>query len=242
MLILDGEKIHQIRKSLSLSQKKFLEYLTEQALLSDDSETIEWIKNRTNPDKISPLSVVSLSNIENNNTNVRPPTARFFATGLGLKPSDILKDTPRDTEEEESEHEDSDLLIPVMLTGDMVYEGPDAQDSVDLDEIIAVRESDRATIVLGYGRIEESPLKKLVQNWSGGGFEELLDWAGIEKETAGGVYVPDLGLLIGPKEKALLLVGRSGSQVRLKYKTGRTYEPSSVARFSNFRPFSSGAL
>ena len=125
---------------------------------------------------------------------------------------------------------DSAALLPLatVLSGRTVYAGPELRGSVELDEIVAVRQSDGSAQVLGYGSIAEEALYLLIDGFAGGGFGALMTWANAEPET-GFSYDPELGLAVGPEGRPRLVVGRSGCRVRLSFETGRNDPGAEIA-------------
>ena len=125
---------------------------------------------------------------------------------------------------------DGAALLPMatVLPRDTVYAGPESRGTVELDEIVAVRQSDRRLMVLGYGSNTEDALYLLVDGFAGGGFAALMRWGGAEPET-GFFYDPERGLLVGPEGRPRLVVGRSGCRVRLTFETGRNDPNAEIA-------------
>ena len=224
---LNGQKIREFREANSLSQSALIETAIARVRESGDLPTVKWMENRITEDRPFPISTVALSNIENGKVTPRRMTARFIAIGMGVELNDILQDEP------DLEEEGHRFPMPVMLTGSTVYEGPDEQGSVELDEIIAIRLFDGDTAVLGYGVIDQDVLYQLLGSWVGGGFEALMDWAGVDRPS-GFLFDPDMRLLIGPEEGPVLMVGRSGSRVRIDFRTGRNNEATGVAQYSRW--------
>lgn len=219
---LNGSQIRERRKSMGLSQRAFLRHLVDVVLSSNNELAIQWVQRLTNSSKPTPITVTTLSNIERGKHKVSMAIARFIAIGMQKEIDDIREDFPSDPVIDRSKIESDYYLVPSILTGHMLYEGPDEQESVELDEIIARRFSDGASTVLGYGTIEEYQLYRLVNRWVGGGADELLAWGGIDPNTALFIYEPEFGLRIGPKGRALLVVMTSGSRIRLEFKKSRT--------------------
>ncbi len=240
MVKLNGIKIRDIRASLGLSQQDFIEHLAEQVRASGDLMAIQWMKSRTNEDRPLPISVNTLSNVENDKTKVRLMTARFIAIGLDIEVSSIQEDSADESGEAVFEEKRDLFPMPTMLTGSMIFEGPDEQHSVELEEIIAVRLYDGATAVIGYGRIEKEQLYQLIGSWVGGGFDKLMAWGGVDR-TAKFLFKPGFGLVIGPEGRPIILVGKSGTRVRFEFRTGRSGERTSVARYSNWKDADGGA-
>ncbi len=127
------------------------------------------------------------------------------------------------------------LPIPVALPPTSVQAGPEGRESVELDEIVAVRQSDRRAMVLGYGSIAEEALYLLIDGFSGGGFGALMTWANAEPKT-GLFYDPELGLLIGPEGRPRLVVRRSGCRVRFTFVSARDDTDADIADFSWWGP------
>lgn len=224
MPMLNGEKIREFRDSIGLTQAEFVEYLAKRAPKSEDKSLIDWIERRAHEGNPDPLSAGWVSRIENNKVNVRPITARFIATGMGLEVNDILNISSEGRNEDTPKASTGYHAVPAVLTSDILYQGPDRMASIELEEITAHRFSDDAVTVLGYGTLEQYQLITLMKKWAGGGLSELLDWGGTNSSNALFVYKPGLGFLVGPKGEPFMLISGSGSRVRLEFITGRSEE------------------
>lgn len=126
-------------------------------------------------------------------------------------------------------------LMATVLSRNAAYEGPGEGGTAELDEIVAVRQSDGSAIVLGYGSLAEDALYLLIDGFAGGGFAALMRWGGVEPET-GFSYDPDQGLLIGPEERPRLIVGRSGCRVRLTFATPRDEACANISEIAWWGP------
>ncbi len=214
--MLRGNMVRERRKSMALTQPQFIKELIDNVLNSDDKPMIEWVRDRMKHGNPDPISMATLSKIENNGGNVDPKTARFIAVGMGVEVSDLLEDVPGEANEGEYE-EDRYVGVPVVITVDLLIDGPRELDSVEMDEIMAVRLSDGENIPIGYSPVEEYALIRLAERWLGGDIHKLLKWGKVDAKTARIVYQPGVGLRIGPEGQTQLLVVASGTRIRLEY-------------------------
>ncbi len=215
-LKLRGKVVRERRKSMALTQPEFLDVLRDTVLKSGDQQAIKWVEEKTKNGDSHPISLATLSKIENDREKVHPTTARFFAIGMEMDFNDILEEVPGEASEDESE-ENRYVGVPVVITVDLLIDGPRELDSVEMDEIMAVRLSDGENIPIGYSPVEEYALIRLAERWLGGDIHKLLKWGEVDAKTARIVYQPGVGLRIGPEGQTQLLVVASGTRVRLEY-------------------------
>ena len=132
---------------------------------------------------------------------------------------------------------DGAALLPMVtaLSRDFVHEGPGERGTIELHEIVAVRQSDGGALVLGYGTVAEDALYLLVDGYPGGGFAAVMRWAEVTPED-GFSYDPERGLLVGPEDRPRLVVGRSGCRVRLTFASPRTGPGTDIAGVSWWGP------
>ena len=197
---------------------------------------LDWLDRCSAEGCLCPVSVTKLLDIEDGRGGRQSfITIRFFAVGLGLHWTDLINDDG--CPGAPSSLEDSVALRPVatVLSGSAVYAGPESRGTVELDEIVAVRQSDRRVMMLGYGSNAEDALYLLIDGFSGGGFAALMRWGGAEPET-GFSYDPERGLLVGPEGRPRLVVGTSGCRVRLTFETGRNDPDADIASVSWWGP------
>ena len=218
---LNGRQIRRLRLARRQSPQQFLECLMKRAQHSGDRNLLDWLDQYSANGLLHPISRSELLAIEEGRAGHQEfLVVRFFAVGLDMGWRGLVEHD--DCEEPSGFHEKGTALLPVpaAISRDIVHEGPDGCGSIELDEIVAVRQSDRRVMVLGYGSTAEDALYLLIDGFSGGGFEALMQWGDIQPES-GFSYDPERGLLVGPEGRPRLVVGRSGCRIRLTFETGR---------------------
>ena len=233
---LDGRQIRGQRLSRRQSPPQFLDCLTRRVQQSGDRILLDWLDRCSANGLLCPIPVSTLLDIEEGRAGHQEFLAvRFFAVGLGLEWRKLVGCHGRGDPEGLPEKGAALLPMATVLSRDVVHEGPGGRAAVELDEIVAVRRSDGSALVLGYGSVAEEALYLLIDGYAGGGFAAVMLWAGVQPES-GFSYDPELGLLVGPKERPRLVVGRSGCRVRLAFETGRNDASADIAGFAWWGP------